>query len=667
MNNRIKSKLKTFRNSFVSYNFDALIDLAGNVEVVSFDIFDTLLRRNVPYPQDVFILVEEKYNKEHYKKIECFVSRRLDAEKKARSCIVAEEVTFEEIYLYFEGLSYEQKEELMKLELNIEYDLICANSCLLPFVSWCRENRKKMVCTSDMYFSTEFIRSLLDKCGFKDIVQLFVSSEYKKTKFKGTIFQLIIKDLNIKPNDILHIGDSRHSDFDMPKRFGMKSYQVPLKYDKRKKVNQLLIDKSDKFEFSCLQEFIDNNLDNNASIYYKFGFEKFGMLLWGFSSWLYQELKKNNIPKVYFFSRDGYIMKKIFDLEYSKDESLNTYYLEVSRRSLRVPILWLNSELENLLSMISSSMMIPLLSIFDGVGLDINKYKDIVNECNLSIDSKFYRNEILSNENIKVLYEKIKPDFLKKSKQEFNNLKLYIEQMKLSGKFAIVDIGWSGGMQRYLSEALDKLGINNEISGYYFGVADYVERNLEIRTMNLQGYIFDFANDKNAIDLRSSFVGLFETLFLEQGGSVKNYIRDDGCIKAQRYPYEYSVDGIIQDEANRVAELQLGALEFVNKIKQSRVFVEMKFSPVTLFSGIRAVGAFPRLADVRLFGDFGFFDEGQKEYLAKPKNILFYIIHLSTFKREFLQSRWKVGFMKRLFKIPFPYEKIYRKLLNFKK
>ena len=44
-------------------------------------------------------------------------------------------------------------------------------------------------------------------------------------------------------------------------------------------------------------------------------------------------MTKAGIKKVYFFSRDGLIMKKAFDLLF---QDVDTYYLEVSRRSLRV-------------------------------------------------------------------------------------------------------------------------------------------------------------------------------------------------------------------------------------------------------------------------------------------------------------------------------------------
>lgn len=125
----------------------------------------------------------------------------------------------------------------------------------------------------------------------------------------------------------------------------------------------------------------------------------------------------------------------------------------------------------------------------------------------------------------------------------------YMKQMHVEGRFAVVDIGWSGGMQRFLQKSLGIIGIENEILGYYTGVADYYKRNMNDGKLSLHGYLFDFYNNVNSVDKRSPFVGLYETLFLEQKGSVKNYIRDKNeWLVAERYDYEYQMNGELQEE-----------------------------------------------------------------------------------------------------------------------
>lgn len=54
--------------------------------------------------------------------------------------------------------------------------------------------------------------------------------------------------------------------------------------------------------------------------------------------------------------------------------------------------------------------------------------------------------------------------------------------------------------------------------------ASFYTRNAEvIPDLKIKGYLFDFTNDKKTYDIRNYFVGLFKTIFLERGGSVKNY------------------------------------------------------------------------------------------------------------------------------------------------
>ena len=58
------------------------------------------------------------------------------------------------------------------------------------------------------------------------------------------------------------------------------------------------------------------------SDYYKFGFERFGPFLYGYTNWLYKKIVKSGCKKVFFFSRDGYMMKKAFDI-YNSDNTIS--------------------------------------------------------------------------------------------------------------------------------------------------------------------------------------------------------------------------------------------------------------------------------------------------------------------------------------------------------
>ena len=70
----------------------------ASYEIISFDIFDTMLLRDVPNPQDIFTVIEQKY------KIKNFKKRRINAENLARKFSKQNEVTINDIYKYLDGV-----------------------------------------------------------------------------------------------------------------------------------------------------------------------------------------------------------------------------------------------------------------------------------------------------------------------------------------------------------------------------------------------------------------------------------------------------------------------------------------------------------------------------------------------------------------------------------
>lgn len=148
--------------------------------------------------------------------------------------------------------------------------------------------------------------------------------------------------------------------------------------------------------------------------------------------------------------------------------------------------------------------------------------------------------------------------------------------------------------------------------------------------LSLDQDLFDFLHDDHAIDRRSAFVRLFETLFLEQGGSVKNYWNDKGVIKANRLPYEYLENGKPTHEYQCVKEIQRGALDFIKKFGNKEITIAASI----LFEGVKQTGLEPKKKDIEMFADFRFFDEGETQYLAKPQSMAHYFAHRGELKKR---------------------------------
>lgn len=648
-------------DNYQKYGFNEIIRKIEPFEYVSFDIFDTLLKRDVSEPQDVFSLVEKRLNIKGFKKI------RINAEQTARKISSTKEVTLSEIYKYVDSFNNEQKSMIMSAEIKTELALVTINKDIIPLYEYCIKN-KKVVLISDMYLNKSVIEQMLKMNKIIGYQDLFISSEVGKTKAEGILYSFVLNKLGINKKKIIHIGNSFLADFISAKKNGYAVIKIATYVNRmNRKYNGMLC--TDKEKKNLLYAFINNHtpcISKEVSKYTKFGFECFGPLLYGFITWLYKDMRKNNIEQVFFMARDGYIMQKVYRrLKY--ETSIPDFYFEASRRSLRVPTYNRSMKFEDILSELTVPNKTDISQIFDSIGLDINQYRELIKKSGISLKEHIKRDTLKDNKKLKNIFDNVYDDIMSNAEKERINLKKYLTQFDFSKKTAIVDIGWGGSMQKHLLKTLKNLEIKCDIIGYYIGLTEKSKENLGQNGYMAKGYIFDQLNKNSCVDMERPFVGLFETLFLEQDGSVKRYVSYDNGISVERYLYEYRGINGIEDEAVFVNEIQTGALQFIDEFKNSinRKFVG--YSSKLMFSGIYQTGICPNMEDIKLFGKFRFFNNGSKVFLAKPQNFLHYIIKPKDLIKDLFDSQWKIGFLKGLLKIKLPYLKMFnilRKISN---
>jgi len=187
-------------------------------KVVSFDVFDTLLLRNVPHPQDIFTIIEEKHQIYNFKK------KRIQAEIQARKTNFYNEITLNEIYQFLPNID-------MAYEIEVEKESLFLNLEIYDLYQYAKDLNKTIIVISDMYLDKETLSQILHKNHLDAIEKIYVSSEYRLTKKEGALYERVLQDLNIKnPNNVLHIGDNTLSDVIMAKEKGINSihYQKKL-------------------------------------------------------------------------------------------------------------------------------------------------------------------------------------------------------------------------------------------------------------------------------------------------------------------------------------------------------------------------------------------------------------------------------------------------------
>ena len=189
---------------------------------ISFDIFDTLIERDVSDPLDIFTLVENETGEPNFR------IKRIQAEKMARNRSVSKEVNKEDIYCEYNAYR-ESCERLKDTELRIEAENIHIKKSMFLFYKRCVAENKNIFLVSDMYLNADFIDYLLKKCGIHGYKKIYVSCEYEKNKVTSELFKVLLEDAGIMKNDIVHFGDSPKADLLGARKAGIFSVLVMKK------------------------------------------------------------------------------------------------------------------------------------------------------------------------------------------------------------------------------------------------------------------------------------------------------------------------------------------------------------------------------------------------------------------------------------------------------
>lgn len=294
-------------------------------EVISFDIFDTLLVRGVLNPEDVFFIMEEGIkNILQEERTLLFRKIRVSAEKKAKEKKV-KEVTLDDIYEIIKeshNLTLDQTNQIKELELTTETRLLYPRKIGQELYNLAKDLKKDIIIVSDMYLPKSFLKELLHKNGYDGFKHLFVSCEYGKSKHMGDLYNEVIDTLVISPKKILHIGDNYKSDIINAKRSNIKTLHLDkpsknIRKNKYLKKNVKCLTLGDRALFSIIaNKFYDTppksqSLLNNS--YYELGYKLFSSLILGMSLDLMTFCKENEIKDVFLYQRDGFLAKTIFD------------------------------------------------------------------------------------------------------------------------------------------------------------------------------------------------------------------------------------------------------------------------------------------------------------------------------------------------------------------
>jgi predicted HAD superfamily hydrolase len=503
-------------------------------QLVSFDIFDTLITRSWFQPTDLFIEAGRRLVEHGFVagSAENWAEERITVEAQLRAAPV-EEVTLDEIYEALGlrmGWDHHQLTRARDLELACEFEAVRPISSNVDYYNNLRATGTDVILISDTYFDKASIMTMLRACGIDiEPKRVYISSELHASKRTGRLFEHVTQHLRAR-GTIAHIGDNCHSDVRAAAAagvspiyfassratryesafYGMAGYPLAMRSALAGSA------RATRLQGRCSDAHLRAVWDTAADVG--------GPVLFGFVLWLLCEAKRRGIARLYFVARDGQILLRIAKTIVAKMAwPIECRYLHGSRQAWHLPALR-QIDNESLNWILNDHCLTSIRDHLAKVELEPDTCGDVLSRYGFFPASW---DDYISDDRRPHLHQVFcDPDLQTKVLTRAAECReVALDYLRMAGvldggAIGIVDIGWHGRLQVSLSRLLRSAGRSDRggLTGFYLGLLK--------RPDPMAGELHSFLDDADPpLPARIVNPSLLEVFCAADHGSVRGYRR----------------------------------------------------------------------------------------------------------------------------------------------
>jgi FMN phosphatase YigB (HAD superfamily) len=466
----------------------ALID-RGGLEAFSFDVFDTFLLRRCTTPDGVFELAFALAPIPGNRRmpVESFVQHRQVAEQKARRLKFvqtgAAEVTIDEIYQQFPvalfGLDASGRAGLADAEFRAERQLCFVNRDIAELYAYARAAGLRTGFLSDTYWSRAQLKSLL--LGMEPYLEtdfLYASCDDGRGKAHG-LFSAFLEEGGLAAVRVGHIGDNPVADGTAPQALGVATVAYPQSSARYQAIvarerTLLQMIQSQRGGVSlrldaglgALRRLAAAKLPDRAPLHRLIGTVVLGPLMVGFQRFAAERIAEISRPgrtvKVMFLARDGFLPFEVWE----RARAGEARYVELNRR---VALVGANDDIEPLQDMFRGMRAVNATAIDGFLKAGIEEVEQFFAEQPAAWTTGAYfadaMPDLIGPEKMRELSQATRTQLL-------TYLRAMVPGFDDATDFVIVDLGYSGTIQRAFRGVLDRAGLTQRLHGVYLSTVD---------------------------------------------------------------------------------------------------------------------------------------------------------------------------------------------------
>ncbi len=570
------------------------LDGRDDIKLLSLDCFDTLLWRDTHAPTDLFEAFTDTSKLQR-----CWAEHRArDASKIRRG---RKEVAIAEIYAeLLPNAGKRDRDAAVQQELDAE-----ARHCFAfaPTVRLMQEAKRRGIPTiivSDTYLDTDQLRGLIAAAAGEDVAALidriFCSSVLGLSKSEG-LFREVLKRIDVKPSEILHIGDNAKADVEGVKPFGVQT--LHLKQFSDSIAQRLRLEAAagamihaevagtagTPQPHRAALAAVEPQIADNAE---RFGFASLGPVFYSFARWLTDEAaaieaERGGRVHYLFMMRDGHLPMR---MHAAAGNPAPAHAIEISRytataANLRTP--------ESIARFLEAEGSTDMPTIAKQQLLTPTEIATLARETSDMTSGAAFLKAVRGPRWTRVI--------TRKSRSFANRLVEHVRarvQPEKGDTLMLVDLGYNGSAQNEVDALLqESLGVH--VAGRYLLLREQCRTGFDKR-----GFIDAVDYDGNTLEAMCGNVAVIEQLCTAAQGSVVDYAEDGTPVRR---------GSSIKARQSEVRErVQAGCLRFAGE--QDREILRTSPKPTTTMwrqaaaSGLMRLMFLPLAPELEVLGEF---------------------------------------------------------------
>ncbi len=575
------------------------IENAPLCKIIFTDFFDTLVHRTV-HPHYAIKLWGKFLSRELGLNIspdELFTIRidslnYLSKKHKTRGIELPYELLLKEIYLRLLNVNVLRdtpfdtfKRVFEHADYISEISVQFKNEKLIATLIQLKEKGHCIFLVSDFFLPKRIIAKILDFHEIKHLFEdIFISCSVGKSKENGNLYPYVLEMTQSKAEETTMIGDNKKSDILNAAKYGIQGIHTKHLYHKLRNRRNLFGDDACGFKKACSK--VESRCAKS-----NYPLSEYIIHFYFFTERLYIKAQKDGVKNLFFLSREGLFLKRIFDMyqdlnQFTLENKIHTHYFKASRQSAQKIVLRpLCDEDFKKIGGVNAEMSLDLLLKWFLFSENVKTI--IIDE--LEIDS----NQIIPDFFNSVIMQKLRENELfieqyeKHRKNQQHAFHRYIESFDTNIEkegIALVDVGWGGTMQECIYHFLNK---EVPVTGYYIGLKEIydIEPNTKRFGLNFSIYPSHGISD----DILKANGQLYEQLLGAPHGSTLGYSIVNGSPQTIEFHEEnekYVFDKLVKNvQEYMVLEFEILFLA-LRSINYSHTMVQEYLTNMALRNGI---------------------------------------------------------------------------------